>query len=102
MFRNFDCFLSFTEPAPFKPIHNPNARERPHPTASLLQRQGSLRDGPLNRLSPFKRQLSLRLGVDGVPCQSEERSQSLQNSGLTLPSSSLALTSLGKYFHRFE
>lgn len=35
---------------------------RPHATASLLQRQGSLRGGPLNA-SPFKRQLSLRLNT---------------------------------------
>ena len=50
-----------------KPVHNPYAVERPHAVASLLQRQGSLRGGPLNQVSPFKRQLSLRLGIDSLP-----------------------------------
>ncbi|XP_075680838.1 NUMB endocytic adaptor protein isoform X1 [Dermatophagoides pteronyssinus] len=50
-----------SEPVPVKqPVHNPYAVARPHATASLLQRQGSLRGGPLNQASPFKRQLSLR------------------------------------------
>lgn len=51
----------FIEPPPLKPVHNPYAVERPHAAPSLLQRQGSLRGGPLNQASPFKRQLSLRL-----------------------------------------
>ncbi|KAH7637367.1 numb-like protein [Dermatophagoides farinae] len=51
-----------SEPVPVKqPVHNPYAVARPHATANLLQRQGSLRGGPLNHASPFKRQLSLRL-----------------------------------------
>lgn len=56
-------FISISEPVPVKaPAHNPYAVARPHATASLLQRQGSLRGGPLNA-SPFKRQLSLRLNT---------------------------------------
>lgn len=54
-------FCLFVEPPPLKPVHNPYAVERPHAAPSLLQRQGSLRGGPLNQASPFKRQLSLRL-----------------------------------------
>ena len=50
-------------------MHNPYAVERPHAAASLLQRHGSLRGGPLNQVSPFKRQLSLRLGIDALPTQ---------------------------------
>ncbi|XP_039284273.1 protein numb isoform X3 [Nilaparvata lugens] len=50
-------------PPPPKPINNPHAIERPHATASMLVRQGSFREfEKLNQSSPFKRQLSLRLG----------------------------------------
>lgn len=57
----FFVFITI-EPVPVKqPVHNPYAVARPHATANLLQRQGSLRGGPLNHASPFKRQLSLRL-----------------------------------------
>ena len=61
---NYDIFLICLEPVPIKPVHNPFAVERPHAAANLLQRQGSLRGGPLNHASPFKRQLSLRMGID--------------------------------------
>ncbi|XP_052129065.1 numb-like protein isoform X3 [Frankliniella occidentalis] len=54
------------EPVPPAPAHkagNPFAIERPHATVSMLQRQGSFRGfSQLNQASPFKRQLSLRIG----------------------------------------
>ncbi|CAG0886966.1 unnamed protein product [Cyprideis torosa] len=50
------------EPPPVKNVVNPHAIERPHATPSLLLRQGSFRGfSALNQVSPFKRQLSLRL-----------------------------------------
>lgn len=57
-------------------MHNPYAVERPHATPNLLQRQGSLRGGPLNTASPFKRQLSLR--INDLPSNMErQRSHSV-------------------------
>lgn len=51
-----------SEAPPVKAVVNPYAIERPHATATLLQRQGSFRGlGSLSQASPFKRQLSLRL-----------------------------------------
>lgn len=51
-----------SETPPVKAVVNPYAIERPHATATLLQRQGSFRGlGSLSQASPFKRQLSLRL-----------------------------------------
>ncbi|KAF7495872.1 Protein numb [Sarcoptes scabiei] len=66
------------EPVPLKPIHNPHAVARPHATANLLQRQGSLRGGPLNA-SPFKRQLSLRLNMN------TDLSKSIESSPINSP-----------------
>ncbi|XP_034241912.1 protein numb isoform X2 [Thrips palmi] len=58
--------LKPAEPVPAAPAHkagNPFAIERPHATVSMLQRQGSFRGfSQLNQASPFKRQLSLRIG----------------------------------------
>lgn len=49
---------------------NPFAIERPHATASMLQRQGSFRGlGQLGENSPFKRQMSLR--VNDLPSNTE-------------------------------
>lgn len=46
------------QPKPF----NPFAIERPHATATMMERQGSFRGlGSLGSTSPFKRQMSLRL-----------------------------------------
>ncbi|XP_054154097.1 protein numb-like [Oppia nitens] len=60
------------EPPPVKqPVHNPFAVERPHAAPNLLQRQGSLRGGPLDTASPFKRQLSLR--VNDLPSNQERQ-----------------------------
>ncbi|XP_023219274.1 protein numb-like [Centruroides sculpturatus] len=54
------CKLS--EPPPVKSVQNPHAIERPHAPTLMLQRQASCRRfGKLDRASPFKRQLSLRI-----------------------------------------
>ncbi|XP_064484886.1 protein numb-like isoform X2 [Ornithodoros turicata] len=69
-----------SEPPPVKPIVNPFAIERPHATASMLQRQGSFRGfgGSLSQTSPFKRQLSLRL--NDLPSTLErQRAMSLES-----------------------
>lgn len=68
------------DPPPIKAVHNPYAVERPHAAVSLLQRQGSLRGGPLNHASPFKRQLSLRLGIDTLPSITVGSSSNVQSS----------------------
>ncbi|RZF39555.1 hypothetical protein LSTR_LSTR001076 [Laodelphax striatellus] len=67
-------------PPPPKPVNNPHAIERPHATVSMLVRQGSFRGfQQLNQSSPFKRQLSLRLG--DLPSNLERtRSMSLEGS----------------------
>ena len=54
--------LAESVPPPMKPVVNPYARDRPHATPLMLQRQTSFR--PLSNLrsqTPFKRQLSLRI-----------------------------------------
>lgn len=69
-----------SEPPPVKPVVNPFAIERPHATASMLQRQGSFRGfgGSLSQTSPFKRQLSLRL--NDLPSTLErQRAMSLES-----------------------
>lgn len=73
--------LKPADPVPPAPAHkagNPYAIERPHATVSMLQRQGSFRGfSQLNQASPFKRQLSLRLG--DLPSNLErQRSLSLE------------------------
>lgn len=74
-----------SEAPPVKPVVNPFAIERPHATASMLQRQGSFRGfGSLSQTSPFKRQLSLRLNE--LPSTKErQRAMSLDSSSSDLP-----------------
>lgn len=56
------------QPKPF----NPFAIERPHATATMLERQGSFRGlGSLGSTSPFKRQMSLRL--NDLPSNAERQ-----------------------------
>lgn len=56
------------QPKPF----NPFAIERPHATATMLERQGSFRGlGQLGSTSPFKRQMSLRL--NDLPSNAERQ-----------------------------
>ncbi|XP_077536653.1 NUMB endocytic adaptor protein isoform X2 [Haemaphysalis longicornis] len=81
-----------SEAPPVKAVVNPYAIERPHATATLLQRQGSFRGlGSLSQASPFKRQLSLRLNE--LPSTLErQRAMSLDAASSDLfppPSSSL-------------
>ncbi|KAK7868977.1 hypothetical protein R5R35_013903 [Gryllus longicercus] len=73
------------EPPAVKPVVNPYAIERPHATASMLQRQGSFRGfQQLNQASPFKRQMSLR--ISELPSTLErQRSLSLEGSDFRLP-----------------
>nr|CAG4652005.1 EOG090X09VR [Triops cancriformis] len=66
------------EPPPLKPVVNPYAIERPHAAPHLLERQGSFRGfSQLNQNSPFKRQLSLRIG--DLPSTLERQQRSLTN-----------------------
>lgn len=56
------------QPKPF----NPFAIERPHATATMMERQGSFRGlGALGSTSPFKRQMSLRL--NDLPSNAERQ-----------------------------
>ncbi|XP_022250212.1 protein numb-like isoform X1 [Limulus polyphemus] len=71
-----------SEPPPVKPVHNPYAVERPHATPVMLERQGSFRGfSSLSQVTPFKRQLSLRLNE--LPSTVErQRSMSLESTDL--------------------
>lgn len=61
---------------PVKPVVNPFAIERPHAAPHLLERQGSFRGlSQLNQSSPFKRQMSLRIG--DLPSTVERQQNSL-------------------------
>jgi len=61
-----------------KPVVNPFAIERPHAAAHLLERQGSFRGlSQLNQSSPFKRQMSLRIG--DLPSTVQRQQNSLSN-----------------------
>lgn len=65
-------------PAPVKAVVNPFAIERPHAAPHLLERQGSFRGlSQLNQSSPFKRQMSLRIG--DLPSTVERQQNSLSN-----------------------
>ncbi|CAG0884056.1 unnamed protein product [Darwinula stevensoni] len=82
-------------PPPKKDVVNPHAIARPHATPSMLLRQGSFRGfTALNQVSPFKRQLSLRL--DELPSTLERaqqianESQTQNKTSPTLPSPSFA------------
>nr|CAG4642661.1 EOG090X09VR [Evadne anonyx] len=66
------------EAVPVKPVVNPFAIERPHAAAHLLERQGSFRGlSQLNQSSPFKRQMSLRIG--DLPSTVQRQQNSLSN-----------------------
>jgi len=57
-------------------VVNPFAIERPHAAPHLLERQGSFRGlSQLNQSSPFKRQMSLRIG--DLPSTVERQQNSL-------------------------
>lgn len=72
-------------PAPVKPVVNPFAIERPHAAPHLLERQGSFRGlSQLNQSSPFKRQMSLRIG--DLPSTVERQQNSLSNEAPTYKS----------------
>ena len=70
-------FRSFIDPpVPVKPVVNPFAIERPHAAPHLIERQGSFRGlSQLNQSSPFKRQMSLRIG--DLPSTMERQQNSL-------------------------
>lgn len=75
-----DCKMA--DPPPAKQVHNPYAIERPHAPPTLLQRQNSFRGfSSLNQASPFKRQLSLRIG-DLPSTQERQRSMSVGSSDM--------------------
>ena len=72
----------YLDPPPAKQVHNPYAIERPHAPPTLLQRQNSFRGfSSLNQASPFKRQLSLRIG-DLPSTQERQRSMSVGSSDM--------------------
>ena len=74
VFISLICCLD--PPAPVKPVVNPVAIERPHAAPHLLERQGSFRGlSQLNQSSPFKRQMSLRIG--DLPSTVERQQNSL-------------------------
>jgi len=63
---------------PVKAVVNPFAIERPHAAPHLLERQGSFRGlSQLNQSSPFKRQMSLRIG--DLPSTVERQQNSLSS-----------------------
>lgn len=71
-------FANLDPPAPAKAVVNPFAIERPHAAPHLLERQGSFRGlSQLNQSSPFKRQMSLRIG--DLPSTVERQQNSLSN-----------------------
>lgn len=77
--------LKPTEPIPVKPpAFNPYAIERPHATASMLQRQGSFRGFQQLAQSPFKRQMSLRY-ADLPSTLERQRSLSLEGCDVRRP-----------------
>nr|CAG4641876.1 EOG090X09VR [Eurycercus lamellatus] len=77
-------------PAPIKAVVNPFAIERPHAAPHLLERQGSFRGlSQLNQSSPFKRQMSLRIG--DLPSTVERQQNSLSNEAPSYKSN-LAIT----------
>lgn len=80
------------DPPPTKQVHNPYAVERPHAPPSMLQRQNSFRGfSSLNQASPFKRQLSLRIG-DLPSTQERQRSMSVGSSDMLTQQNGLTVT----------
>lgn len=79
------------EAVPVKPVVNPFAIERPHAAAHLLERQGSFRGlSQLNQSSPFKRQMSLRIG--DLPSTVQRQQNSLSNEAPSYKSNLLITT----------
>nr|CAG4648081.1 EOG090X09VR [Moina brachiata] len=73
-------------PVPVKAVVNPFAIERPHAAPHLLERQGSFRGlSQLNQSSPFKRQMSLRIG--DLPSTMERQQNSLSSEAPSFKSS---------------
>lgn len=90
-------FLNFIlePPAPAKTVVNPFAIERPHAAPHLLERQGSFRGlSQLNQSSPFKRQMSLRIG--DLPSTVERQQNSLSNEAPSYKSN--LIVTPGKHF----
>ncbi len=82
-------------PAPAKAVVNPFAIERPHAAPHLLERQGSFRGlSQLNQSSPFKRQMSLRIG--DLPSTVERQQNSLSNEAPSYKSN--LIVTPGKHF----
>jgi hypothetical protein len=76
-------------------VVNPFAIERPHAAPHLLERQGSFRGlSQLNQSSPFKRQMSLRIG--DLPSTVERQQNSLSNEAPSYKSN--LIVTPGKYF----
>ena len=95
----FSFVFHIAEAVPVKPVVNPFAIERPHAAAHLLERQGSFRGlSQLNQSSPFKRQMSLRIG--DLPSTVQRQQNSLSNEApsyksnllITTPGTSVCLT----------
>lgn len=92
-----DCSLweILEPPAPAKAVVNPFAIERPHAAPHLLERQGSFRGlSQLNQSSPFKRQMSLRIG--DLPSTVERQQNSLSNEAPSYKSN--LIVTPGKHF----
>jgi numb-like protein len=85
-------------PAPVKPVVNPFAIERPHAAPHLLERQGSFRGlSQLNQSSPFKRQMSLRIG--DLPSTVERQQNSLSTEAPSYKSNLIVTPGKFKNFH---
>ncbi|GFR22416.1 protein numb [Trichonephila clavata] len=85
-----DCKVA--DPPPAKQVHNPYAIERPHAPPTMLQRQNSFRGfSSLNQASPFKRQLSLRIG-DLPSTQERQRSMSVGSSDMAAHQNGITVT----------
>ncbi|KAG8200101.1 hypothetical protein JTE90_001956 [Oedothorax gibbosus] len=85
-----DCKVA--DPPPAKQVHNPYAIERPHAPPTMLQRQNSFRGfSSLNQASPFKRQLSLRIG-DLPSTQERQRSMSVGSSDMMAHQNGMTVT----------
>ena len=90
-----DFFFILEPPAPAKTVVNPFAIERPHAAPHLLERQGSFRGlSQLNQSSPFKRQMSLRIG--DLPSTVERQQNSLSNEAPSYKSN--LIVTPGKHF----
>nr|CAG4643365.1 EOG090X09VR [Ilyocryptus agilis] len=85
-----ECKLA-EPPVPVKTVVNPFAIERPHAAPHLLERQGSFRGlSQLNQSSPFKRQMSLRIG--DLPSTVERQQNSLSSEAPSYKSNLISVT----------